>query len=93
MPVGAEDAGARPMSGSRGGGLGRRIRLGNPTSRTAQPIAPIASLATFGQRIRGRLPIAPYNPSGRGGAPGRGPPDRYSRSPFCLTLRVNTSWY
>ena len=69
--VGVEEAGASPMSGSSGGGSGRRIRLGSPTSAKAQPITAAASLATFCQRIRAGLPIAPYNPGGCDGAPPR----------------------
>lgn len=52
------------MSGSSGGGSGRRIRLGIASSSATQAIAPAASLATFRQRMRGRAPIAPYNPGG-----------------------------
>ena len=62
----ARDAasGASPMSGSSGGGSGRRIRLGRPTNKARQPSTPRASLATLCQRMRDRLPIAPYNPGG-----------------------------
>jgi small subunit ribosomal protein S6 len=67
--VGAENAGVSPMSGSSGGGSGRRITLGTPTSKTAQAMAPAASLATFRQRIRDRLHIALYNPGGCDCAP------------------------
>jgi hypothetical protein len=37
--IGIVLCGANTMSGSSGGGLGRRIRLGNPISTKAQPIS------------------------------------------------------
>lgn len=62
--VGSWDAarGGSPMSGSSGGGSGRRIRLGRPNSKARQPNTPTASLATLCQRMRERLPIVGYNP-------------------------------
>jgi hypothetical protein len=50
------------MSGSSGGGSGRRIRLGKPKNKARQPNTPTASLTTLCQRMRDRLPIALYNP-------------------------------
>ena len=57
------------MSGSKGGGSGRRIRVGRTTKKVTDPTTPRASLATFCQRIRDRLPIALYNPAADRGAP------------------------
>jgi len=44
-------------------------------------------LATFSQRIRGRLPIAPYNPTQAPAAPTSG---RYSRPPLVTLIDQNT---
>ena len=62
-------SGASPMSDSSGGGSGRRMRLGRPPNKARQPSTPRASLATLGQRMRERLPIAPYNPGESHAAP------------------------
>src|SRR5215212_6302238 len=53
---------ARPTSSGSGGGFGRSSSAGRPTTRATHPIAPAASLATFTQRIRVRLPIYDLEP-------------------------------
>ena len=57
------------MSSGSGGGFGRSSSAGSPAISAVQAIAPAASLATFVQRIRVRLPIYGFEPRTRARRP------------------------